>query len=518
MASAPFLGSIDSLVLIRLALDLLLKSSLLVAGAWCLTLILRGSAAHLRSRIWGFALIGLALLPPLAFVVPSWGLPILPHLSDLTSLFSFGNSSGITGNSITHLLSTDPTQSGAVLDAARDGGLPYTFQWSHGALIVLAGGALLTLLWLGIGRLALRGVIRGAAPLGDSWQPMLEGLSREFGLRRRVRLLASNAVRAGITVGTFRPLIVLPQEADTWTPERRRFTMSHELAHVQRLDALLEDLAFFVLVIFWFNPLVWFAIKRLRIERELDCDNRVLSAGARPSDYAQQLMEIAAGLDSRAKSSWRLAWLSQSSNLRDRLLHILQSDITRGASRRGAVAVVGVLILAATLPLAAANPWRAAIGFERYDQVELAKKSEKYWAGVKEKKRNASATYLAEKILTVTDADEAVATLRNLMMVDVESRRYHILEDEVNALGYRLVNQKRTGDAIAIFKFNVLAFPSAWNVYDSLAEAYMHIGKFELALKNYQHSIKLGSKNSDKAQMAIDQLKKKIYSKSQSSS
>ncbi len=72
---------------------------------------------------------------------------------------------------------------------------------------------------------------------------------------------------------------------------------------------------------------------------------------------------------------------------------------------------------------------------------------------------------------------------------------YELSERAMNSLGYELLNRKRVKDAIEVFKLNVEAFPEAWNVYDSLGEAYMVNGDKELAIQNYQKSLELNPQN-----------------------
>lgn len=79
-----------------------------------------------------------------------------------------------------------------------------------------------------------------------------------------------------------------------------------------------------------------------------------------------------------------------------------------------------------------------------------------------------------------------------------------IPESTVNDLGYRLLRQKRSADAIRIFKLNVDLHPQSANTYDSLAEAYMDFGDKTLAIQFYEKSLALDPKNSN----AADQLKK----------
>jgi tetratricopeptide (TPR) repeat protein len=74
----------------------------------------------------------------------------------------------------------------------------------------------------------------------------------------------------------------------------------------------------------------------------------------------------------------------------------------------------------------------------------------------------------------------------------------------LNALGYESLQKGKTDDAIRLFAKNVSEHPDSSNAYDSLGEAYAKAGKKELAIENYEQSIKLNPKN----QNGIDRLKK----------
>lgn len=81
-----------------------------------------------------------------------------------------------------------------------------------------------------------------------------------------------------------------------------------------------------------------------------------------------------------------------------------------------------------------------------------------------------------------------------------------ITEDSLNSMGYSLLGQKKTDDALLIFQLNVKLHPDSWNVYDSLGEAYMGRGDKPLAISNYEKSLELNPKNSGAAE-AIKKLK-----------
>ena len=74
----------------------------------------------------------------------------------------------------------------------------------------------------------------------------------------------------------------------------------------------------------------------------------------------------------------------------------------------------------------------------------------------------------------------------------------------LNSFGYQMLAEGQTGDATRIFERNVVLHPDDANVYDSLAEAYMKAGRKNLAISNYEHSLKLNPQNEN----ARTQLKK----------
>ncbi|QJC54047.1 M56 family metallopeptidase [Paenibacillus albicereus] len=105
----------------------------------------------------------------------------------------------------------------------------------------------------------------------------LDALSGQLGLRRRVRLY-EHADRSGPCVyGLMRPAIYLPAgfavEAD---PRQLSHVLLHELTHVKRNDLPLGALWSLAAAIYWFNPLVWLALRSVKADREVACDAGVL--------------------------------------------------------------------------------------------------------------------------------------------------------------------------------------------------------------------------------------------------
>ena len=77
------------------------------------------------------------------------------------------------------------------------------------------------------------------------------------------------------------------------SPAECRQVILHELAHVKRHDLLWGWTAEIARMVYFFHPLVWWLGYRLRLERELACDQLAMArSGHPPADYAQTLVQV----------------------------------------------------------------------------------------------------------------------------------------------------------------------------------------------------------------------------------
>jgi uncharacterized membrane protein len=95
--------------------------------------------------------------------------------------------------------------------------------------------------------------------------------------------------------------------------------------------------------------------------------------------------------------------------------------------------------------------------------------------------------------ISSSGVDQAVTQYHELKRTAAAT--YNFDENQLNALGYRLIAAKKFKDAIRILQLNVEVYPQSSNVYDSLGEAYMDDGDKLQAIANYQKSIELNPKN-----------------------
>jgi len=161
--------------------------------------------------------------------------------------------------------------------------------------------------------------------------------------------------------GVFNATIVLPAECDSWSLDRRRAVLLHELAHVRRHDLVGHTLGRLACAVYWFHPLVWTAAKQLRSESERACDDLALACGARATDYAEHLLDIVTSVRRDSTPSVALA-MARRKEFEGRMLAILDPELRHSSpSRRQSAALIGSLALISIVVGAAAPSPRIAV-------------------------------------------------------------------------------------------------------------------------------------------------------------
>jgi beta-lactamase regulating signal transducer with metallopeptidase domain/predicted nucleic acid-binding Zn-ribbon protein len=174
-----------------------------------------------------------------------------------------------------------------------------TLQPSLPAVVLVwsIGAALMSLrLLLGIAWVWRLGAAASAAvdPLTAPWQERLAVLARRMGLRRLPRLRLHEGIAGPVTVGRWRPLILLPASLVThMPPELLEALLAHELAHVRRFDYIANLLQSIVEVLLFYHPVVWWLSSRIRLEREQIADDLAAEALGEPRRLARALSELA---------------------------------------------------------------------------------------------------------------------------------------------------------------------------------------------------------------------------------
>src|SRR2546422_5690175 len=352
--------------MIAILADAFVKATVLLLLAAGVTLLLRRSAASLRHLIWTLACGGVLALPLASALLPNWRVAGWPRL-DVPVAFDLSEMP--TQRDATPAPTRPPTPTAArpgahapssTPSAATDEG-PVRWQigpnWTALVFPVWLGGVAAVLILLAVGIVRIAWLDRITAPVRDErWLRLVEDLSLELGLTRRVRLLQATGPAMPMTWGIRRPTILLPAEAGSWTADRRRDVLLHELAHVKRHDFLIQLIARTACAVYWFHPLVWLAATRLREERERACDDHVLRAGATPSVYAAHLLEIARDLRAARATALASVAMARPAQLATRLIDVLDTGRSRETLSARSALPAWIAAIAVVVPLAAAAP------------------------------------------------------------------------------------------------------------------------------------------------------------------
>jgi bla regulator protein BlaR1 len=106
-------------------------------------------------------------------------------------------------------------------------------------------------------------------------------------------VFSSDAIVGPMVIGAWRARVIVPTDFESrYTYEERRLMLAHERAHLERGDALVNVIAAVWLCLFWFNPLLYWALRRLHLDQELACDALVVSLSiAEKRRYASALLK-----------------------------------------------------------------------------------------------------------------------------------------------------------------------------------------------------------------------------------
>jgi len=369
-------------------LDAALKGAFLVLLAALAAFALRKRSAASRHAVWTAAVIGHLAIPALVFILPAWKMPLLPAASwmqpttvspaiaapdeksaAVITTRSKASAPLAPASEAQTAASTQATESGAESRGTSASPRPNNSSGRTSGIAILAAiwlvGALLVLLRLAFGTWRVGQLARDGARVEDGvWLSLTQRLANRLGVTRPLTLLRGERLAVPVTWGVVYPAVLLPQDSDSWSEERRRFVLVHEMAHVKRFDALTQLLAQFAVALFWFDPLVWIAAHQMRVEREHACDDYVLRDGTTPSLYAGELLEMVRSIGEpkhdRAAPAFAALAMARRSEFEGRMLSILDPRLDRQTLNGRGTLMTALIVALLTFPLAALRPFQQA--------------------------------------------------------------------------------------------------------------------------------------------------------------
>jgi TonB family protein len=332
-----------------------LKVAVIVGLSLASLMLLRHRSAAARHGVLAFALVCAAVTPLLEAFVPGWSVPwIEPAQTDMLERRM---------TDIRHVMGTTPgagaERRALIVRLQRHDVIQTQTSWLDPGRL----GAVLVPMWVAGMVVGFSSVLLGVAwlvrttrrsrPLEEPrWLSACEAIAREYGVDRPVRLRQTDHPTLLVTWGWRRPTIMVPTSGRSWPDERVRVVLAHELSHIVRRDWLVQTAAALLRSVYWFNPLIWIACRRLRQESEQACDDMVLSRGVSAADYAAHLLDIARSF-TRQQRVWSPApAIARPSSLERRVSAMLDDRRSRRPMTWHGYAVAIAALVTATVPIA----------------------------------------------------------------------------------------------------------------------------------------------------------------------
>ncbi|MGB3119967.1 MAG: M56 family metallopeptidase [Verrucomicrobiales bacterium] len=141
----------------------------------------------------------------------------------------------------------------------------------------------------------LRRFKQSRQPVSEELGATLAQIAHEIRLSHVPRVWIAPSIQSPAVTGLLRPTLLLPEYFDhAFTPAEARLVLKHELMHLKRHDLPLNALLCLLMTLHWFNPLLWLAFFKIRLDREAACDAQVLQndSAEQRRQYGHALLKV----------------------------------------------------------------------------------------------------------------------------------------------------------------------------------------------------------------------------------
>jgi beta-lactamase regulating signal transducer with metallopeptidase domain len=296
---------------IEATLNAVWQGAALTLMVWCLLRVMRRTNATTRHVIWAITLAAVAALPVLLMGVsmspgskpseivvtsdspvyaPAQALSesrardVMPDVMPEAAALSKGGEIESTSRAYESKLRQGRSPLRVDLPAGR---------WSRLLFIVWMMVSALMLGRVAWSFVHLRGLRKRCAPLSRERQPWLDGHRAACNISYKISLYESREVSMPMSFGLMRPAIVIPTPlVNRLTEAELNQVLLHEMAHILRRDNWANFAQKLIEAVFFFHPAVLWLGRRLDLEREIACDDRVVSITGQSKPYAACLVRL----------------------------------------------------------------------------------------------------------------------------------------------------------------------------------------------------------------------------------
>lgn len=174
--------------------------------------------------------------------------------------------------------------------------LAVLLTWGLG---VLASGAFMLRIYF---RLQRR-IKHSSINLPDDIRELTQIIKRQMGIKADLRVSANEWLTTPALWASIEPTLLLPANM-LQNSEQLMFGIRHELTHYKHRDFLVSLLLVVLRCVYWFNPVVWLAAKRIEADMETACDASVTAS--MKNDQRGRYIEAVIDLSRNADAQYML--------------------------------------------------------------------------------------------------------------------------------------------------------------------------------------------------------------------
>lgn len=211
--------------------------------------------------------------------------PFLPSgLFKEYGLSSWGNPAA--ADTVTEAVHTADKFAAAVPENSKDWMNDFAVSVRHGLdpsmlgllSVIWIAGMIFAALFLLRSGIKMNRLKRSALPLQSlKVRRLYEQCLKESGIKRKLPVYSTAFLKSPIMTGIVQPKIYLPIALiSDYSSRDLRYMILHELQHYKYKDSFANLIMNTAGIVYWYHPLVWYALKEMRCDRELACDTSVL--------------------------------------------------------------------------------------------------------------------------------------------------------------------------------------------------------------------------------------------------
>ncbi|HHY03606.1 MAG TPA: hypothetical protein GX534_00235 [Thermoanaerobacterales bacterium] len=176
---------------------------------------------------------------------------------------------------------------------------------------------------------------------------ILNNCKKRLAINTQIELFCGKGFRSPFIFGILKPRIYLPKHIlNKIDDQELSHILLHELSHYKRKDLLCNLLSTLAIMLHWFNPIVWFAMKKMRADIECACDMYVLENLQEDefTHYGRTIIKLSSLISSSQHNKMLYAYFYEGKDQIERRI-ILINMFKKGSYKLSAIALIFFIAL-----------------------------------------------------------------------------------------------------------------------------------------------------------------------------